>query len=215
MRYLFGTCRVDTGRRELVRDQQVVHLSPKAFELLCVLIQARPNVLTKAALMTAIWPDTFVVEANLPVLVAEVRGALGDTASNGAIKTHHGIGYSFVPDVRELRGAADPLSAGDPRAVLRIGDRSVLLGHGANVVGRDLEAEVFISDPSISRRHARIVVENGAFRIEDLGSKNGTSVNGDRLTAPAPLADGDLVEFGSVKGRFCLARRDDPSTLTL
>ncbi|MGD9903044.1 MAG: transcriptional regulator, partial [Vicinamibacterales bacterium] len=81
MRYAFGRCRLDTASRELVRDGEAVHLSPKAFELLRLLIDARPSVIAKAELMTKLWPDAFVVEANLPVLIGEVRAALGDTAS--------------------------------------------------------------------------------------------------------------------------------------
>src|SRR5437870_5496759 len=102
MRYTFGHCRLDVASRELTLRKNAVHLSPKAFELLCLLIEHRPRVLTKAELMTALWPQTFVVEANLPVIVGELRSALGDrSASSSAIKTHHGVGYSFAAEARE------------------------------------------------------------------------------------------------------------------
>lgn len=216
MRYAFGRCRLDTSSRDLARDGESVHLSPKAFELLRLLIDARPSVLTKAQLMARLWPDAFVVEANLPVLVGEVRSALGDpAAASSSIKTHHGVGYSFVSDVRETRSNGDLAPPDGPVAVLRLGSRNIVLGTGANSVGRDANCDVFINDASVSRAHARIIVEGAAARVEDLQSKNGTAVQGTRVLAPTPLADGDEVRFGSVTARFVIDRRDDPTTLTL
>ena len=199
MRYAFGRCRLDTSSRDLVRDGESVHLSPKAFELLRLLIDARPSVLTKAQLMARLWPDAFVVEANLPVLVGEVRSALGDAAAaSSSIKTHHGVGYSFVSDVRETRSNGDLAPLDGPVAVLRLGSRSIVLGTGTNSMGA---------------RHAG--VEGASARVEDLQSKNGTAVQGTRVLAPTPLVDGDEVRFGSVAARFVIDRRDDPTTLTL
>ena len=71
MRYLFANCLLDTKSREFRRGSTEVHLSPKAHELLHLLIAQRPRVVSKAELMQALWPDTFVVEGNLPVLVAD------------------------------------------------------------------------------------------------------------------------------------------------
>jgi DNA-binding winged helix-turn-helix (wHTH) protein len=216
MRYAFGRCRLDTASRELVRDGEPVHLSPKAFELLRALIEARPAVLTKAQLMSRLWPDAFVVEANLPVLIGEVRSALGDVdLSMSAIKTHHGVGYSFVSDVRETRSSGDLIPPDGPVALLRVGGRTIVLGNGPNSVGRDPECDVHLADASVSRHHARVVVNGEQTTIEDLGSKNGTVLRGRRVEAPTPIADGDELAFGNVKVRFCLDRRDDPTTITL
>ena len=168
MRYVFGHCRLDTSSRDLTRDGVAVHLSPKAFELLKLLIEARPRVLTKAELMEQLWPDAFVVEANLPVLIGEVRTAVGDQAAGASvIKTHHGVGYSFVADVREVRPDTDITNPG-PVLVLRVGSRRIVLGPGITTVGRDHEGDVYLNDPSVSRVHARILVENGAATVEDL-----------------------------------------------
>ena len=64
------------------------------------------------------------------------------------------------------------------------------------VIGRDAGADLVIDSPAVSRRHARIARTNGQIRVEDLGSSNGTFVNGVRLTAPQVLRPGDLVQLG-------------------
>jgi pSer/pThr/pTyr-binding forkhead associated (FHA) protein len=71
---------------------------------------------------------------------------------------------------------------------------------GVNTVGR-LNADVLLSDPSVSRSHARIIVQNSTVTIEDVGSTNGTFVNGQKLTpqVAVPLGDGAEVTFGSTK----------------
>ena len=216
MRYLFGRCRLDTASRDLSRDGAVVHLSPKAFALLRLLIDARPRVVTKAELMEHLWPDTFVVEANLPVLVGEVRTAIGDQSSSAsAVRTYHGIGYSFVSDVLESRSSSD-LAANDGQVFsLRVGSRRIGLGAGTNTVGRGAESDVCLNDPSVSRHHARIVVEGASARVEDLASKNGTCVQGARVSTSATLTHGDEIEFGGVKTQFLVDRPDEPSTLAL
>lgn len=215
MRYVFGRCRLDTSSRVLTRDGVAVPLSLKAFELLKLLIEARPRVLTTAELMEQLWPGALVVEANLPLLVDEVRMATGDqAAAAGVIKTHHGVGYSFVSEGREARPDIDATAPG-PVFVLRVGSRRVVLGPGISTVGRDHDGDVFLNDPSVSRVHARIIVANGAATVEDLKSKNGTCVQNVAIAAPTVLTDGDEIEFGSVKVWFIVERPDDPTTLSL
>ena len=214
MRYTFGECRLDTASRELARAGVAIHLSPKAFDLLRLLIEHRPRVLPKRELMDALWQDTFVVEANLPVLIGELRTALGEKSSGGSIKTHHGIGYSFVADVRESRSRAAH-ATGSQRVILTIEERRITLGAGHNTVGRDQECDVCLNDTSVSRHHARISVDAGMVIVEDLDSKNGTQINGERISKPAPAADGDTITFGNVEGRLRISRIADPSTMTI
>ena len=80
MKIQFGPFTLDSGTRQLTRDGGAIHLTPKAFELLETLALERPKVLSKTALQERLWPDTFVAEANLSNLVAEVRAALDDRA---------------------------------------------------------------------------------------------------------------------------------------
>src|SRR5512146_1217317 len=63
-------------------------------------------------------------------------------------------------------------------------------------IGRDLSNDVVINDPEISRRHSRLFFSNGAYLLEDLGSTNGTSVNGQRLVSPTALRHGDIITLG-------------------
>jgi DNA-binding winged helix-turn-helix (wHTH) protein len=203
MRYAFGECRLDTTRRELTTNGQPVHLTPKTYDLLKLLLEARPRVMTKNELMERLWPDAFVVEGNLPALIA------------GMIKTHHGVGYSFAAQVQELTQSAANTADRCPRVVLRMGSRRVALGPGANSVGRDAEADVFVNDSSVSRHHARITVDGISVQVEDLDSKNGTWVADVRIDRPTHIPHGAIVIFGSVEAVLVVERSEEPSTLTL
>jgi pSer/pThr/pTyr-binding forkhead associated (FHA) protein len=80
--------------------------------------------------------------------------------------------------------------------------RQVALTPGENVVGRDPAARVWLDSPSVSRRHARIRVEDGRAWLEDLDSKNGTFVGSRRLGEAVALQDGDELRFGSIGATF-------------
>lgn len=215
MVYLFANCRFDLESRELARDGEVVHLSPKAFELLRTLVQARPRVVSKDELMGQLWPSTFVAEGNLPVLVGEVRSAIGDSAREPKlIKTHFSVGYSFVGAARELRPRPQHGAEG-PAVTLRVGARRVVLGLGTNDVGRAPESDVWLNDGSVSRQHARIVVAPDAVTLEDLESKNGTTVDGRRLEGVHRLVDGEQIVFGTVACVYLEERHSESTTVTL
>lgn len=215
MVYLFANCRFDLESRELARDGNVVHLSPKAFELLRYLLEVRPQVVTKEDLMNRLWPSTFVAEGNLPVLIGEVRSAIGDSARDSKlIKTHFSVGYAFVGAAHELRPRPRQGTDG-PAVTLRIGPRRVVLGLGSNEVGRATESDVWLNDASVSRHHARISVTPEAAMLEDLGSKNGTTVGGRRLEAKHRLTDGDEIVFGSVACVYLEERHAESTTMTI
>ena len=63
-------------------------------------------------------------------------------------------------------------------------------------IGRDLSADIVINIPEVSRKHARLRLETGGYVIEDLGSTNGTFVNGQRLSGPHSLRSGDTIMLG-------------------
>ncbi|MEZ5293147.1 MAG: winged helix-turn-helix domain-containing protein [Vicinamibacterales bacterium] len=196
MRFLFGPFVLDPDARQLTRGSDVLHLTPKAFDLLAALVATRPRVLTKGDLQARLWPETYVSDANLSNLVAEVRAALGDDARAPAfVRTAYGSGYAFCATVRE-QTASD-----DASAVLgwfEWSDRRIPLTAGTHVVGRDEGAAIRLDHVTVSRGHARVVVNKAGATIEDTGSKNGTFRQGVRLVAPAPLADGDTIAIGSV-----------------
>ena len=104
MRFRFGDCTLDEESRELQRAGEKVHLTPKAFQLLTILLQERPRAVSKSELQNRLWPTTFVSESNLPTLVREVREGIGDSARGGQhLRTIHRFGYSFAGSATELR----------------------------------------------------------------------------------------------------------------
>lgn len=199
MKIRFAEFTLDSKARRLVRGgDEEVHLSPKAFDLLGLLIGRRPNVLDKAFLHAEIWPRTFVVDANLTVLVAELRRALGDDAREPRfIRTVHALGYAFCGDASDL----EPPEASPPaRCWLMWNERAIVLADGTNLIGREPDCAVWIDAAGVSRRHARIEVAHGgdAVRLEDLGSKNGTFVDGSPIQGVVPVANGSVIQVGEV-----------------
>src|SRR5688572_1824358 len=92
----FGSFVLDLDTRELRRGCEPVALSPKAFQLLEVLVVNGPKALSKSALQERLWPDTFVLDKNLVNLVAEIREALGDRATDPRfVRTVPKFGYAF------------------------------------------------------------------------------------------------------------------------
>ena len=191
----FGGFTLDVESRQLHRgtDAQAVHLSPKGFELLRILIEARPRAIAKRELHERLWPDTFVSEATLSSLVAEVREALGERGRQAQfIRTLHGYGYSFAADAAPSASGVGAIS----NWVVCAG-REIALADGEHILGRDADAKVELRSPAVSRHHARIVISGTSATLEDLGSKNGTTVRGQAVTAPVQLADGDEIRIGS------------------
>src|SRR5919109_296352 len=153
MHVLFGDCEFDSGRRTLLRHGRATPLSPKAFQLLEFLLDRRPEAVTKAELVEHLWPDTFVSEASLHNLVAEVRAALGDSPRTPLyIRTVTRYGYAFHGDARAAPAmeTSKPPRSG-PRLVSKRGEWS--LPEGSTVVGRDPECAVRINSPTVSLRH--------------------------------------------------------------
>jgi DNA-binding winged helix-turn-helix (wHTH) protein/tetratricopeptide (TPR) repeat protein len=99
----FGPFRMDPEERVLMRDQEPIILSPKAFETLLVLVQHSERVVLKDDLMKTLWPDTFVEESNLSQHIFQLRKALGDKAHDPEyIVTVPGRGYRFALKVAEI-----------------------------------------------------------------------------------------------------------------
>lgn len=209
MRFQFGDVTLDEASRLVRRAGETVHLSPKAFDLLLALIRERPRVLSKEDLHARIWPDTFVSDTSLAMLVAEVRAALGESARDGrTIRTVHRHGYACQAEVQAYPESPDTPGAPSPgreRGIpcwLLASAGPVPLFPGDNTVGREPGTTVWLDSPSVSRRHARILVGHDRVLVEDLGSKNGTFVRGVRIDQPTPIEDGDELRFGSVTATF-------------
>lgn len=195
----FGEFVLDRGRRELRRGEDPIHLSPKAFHLLEMLVEAAPNAVTRDELYRGLWPETFVEEANIPNLIKEVRRALRDNSRDPRfIKTIHSYGYAFnevpQPECVDTRAWAP--------FVLNWCGRDFPLRQGENVIGRDPTADIRIESAGVSRRHAAITINGDAAIVRDLGSKNGTQVDGRRIAGSSLVAEAVDIRLGSAVVRL-------------
>jgi pSer/pThr/pTyr-binding forkhead associated (FHA) protein len=132
-----------------------------------------------------------------------------------------------APDacIEELTWKASPLSLSDKmtettaRIVVRQGphpNRAFSLNQPKLTIGRSQNAGIRIPDPEVSRLHAHILRLDDTFSIEDLGSTNGTFVNGERITGLTPLAEGDLIDLGStVRLVFLPELTDQPADFSM
>jgi len=202
MQVAFGEFTVDTDSRQLRQGDAERHLLPKAFELLRLLLEHRPRALSKAELHERLWPATFVSEATLTSLVAEVREALGEKAEGARfVRTVHRFGYAFKGEATDLtpRGQS---SVDRARCWIIWEWGQVALTDGDHLLGRDGDVAVWLESPTVSRHHARIRISGADATIEDLGSKNGTYLRDERVATPSLLTDGDEIRLGSVLVKF-------------
>lgn len=195
MRLRFADVTFDGEGRRLLRSGEPVHLTPKAYALLELLLQKRPAAVARADIQEALWPGVFVTEGNIDSLVKEIRRAFGDGGGDGPLlRTVHGFGYAFDGAVHEE--TVDPTHA---RHVVVWGVQAFPLGEGRNILGRAREATVWIGHDSVSRSHARVTVDGDRAEIVDAGSRNGTFLRGVRLAGPELLRDGDEIGLGVVR----------------
>ena len=124
-RVCFGDFVLDPETRELCRGGDPIPLSPKAYQLLEILVANRPKALSKIALQERLWPDAFVVEKNLVNLIAEIRKALDDDRDTPALRAHR-------PPIRLRVSGADRMQRqGSARAFAGRRSASVSSGQGA------------------------------------------------------------------------------------
>ncbi len=193
MRVRFGRCLFDGDARELRRDGVPQPLSPKAFQLLELLLEQRPRALAKQEIHERLWPDSFVADSSLARLAAELRSATGDDAkAPRLLRTVHRFGYAFSGDM--VVDATIPGTASQCRLVWA--ERHIPLVEGENLLGRASDTRIVIDLARVSRHHARILVEGARAILEDLGSKNGTFLRGKPVTTATELADGDEICIG-------------------
>jgi DNA-binding winged helix-turn-helix (wHTH) protein len=208
--YRFGDFALDLSTRQLLSNGAEVHLAPKAFDLLVLLVTNRARAVSKEESQQRLWPSTFVEETNLATLIAEIRRTLRDSAANPRfVRTIYGFGYRFVGDVIEdVDGGRS-----EQRRVklwLIVERRQIPLLEGPNVIGRAEDAAIQIDAPGVSRYHARILVAGGDATLEDLGSKNRSYVNGTLVTTRR-LADRDEIRLGATSLTFRIASQTSPT----
>ena len=138
-------------------------------------------------------------DATLASVVGELRDALGERGRQARfIRTVHAFGYAFSADAHETQERAITTIA----HWIVCNGREKALGDGEHVIGRDAEVAIPLPSPTVSRRHAKIVIAGAVATLEDAGSKNGTFVRGQAVTSPLQLADGDQIRIGSFQLTF-------------
>jgi DNA-binding winged helix-turn-helix (wHTH) protein len=193
------------------RDGREVRLRPRAMDVLTVLALASGKLLSKRDLIDAVWRTEFVSDHALTQVIAELRAALGDDAQSPSfIENIPRRGYRLVAEVIPIADSVPPGGASLPfKLQAEDGDHPLI--QGLNVIGRTTDADICIDQTEVSRCHAKITVQGTTAVIEDLGSKNGTYVNGRQLDGPAALRNGDDIWIGRSVARFRFLIEGEPT----
>jgi DNA-binding winged helix-turn-helix (wHTH) protein len=203
MRVVFGDCVFDRGTRELTRHGAVVRTGPKLLRLLELLLDARPQALTKDEIHQALWGSTFVSDSSLTSLVTELRSAIGDDSrAPRLVRTIHGYGYAFFGDAAGESARPRGELPAVVRHRIRVGKREIVLDEGEHILGRSGDATILVDDAGVSRHHARITIGAQGAMLQDLGSKNGTILNGIAIDGPTGLGDGAVIVLGATALTF-------------
>jgi DNA-binding winged helix-turn-helix (wHTH) protein len=193
--FQIGDWLVEPDLNRVCRGDASVQLEIRMMQVLTYLAERAGVVVSRRELFDVVWATEFVSDNALTHAVAEIRKALGDSARTPTyIQTVQRRGYRLVAPVKGL----EPGDRGSRQvACWLISGASVFpLRPGETVIGRGMDAAIRIESPKVSRHHARVVVDGDQSVLEDLGSVNGTSVNGARIDSPRVLQHGDEIQIG-------------------
>jgi len=195
--FRLGEWLVQPSLNRVKRGATSVQLEPKVMEVLVCLARHAGVVLPKPRIIDAVWQTEFIAEGTLTHAIAELRAVLGDDArSPQYIETITKRGYRLMETV-EVVETPDPSEEGVGfECAIVLEGLQIALSAGDNIIGRAADVAIRIDLGEVSRRHARIVVSDDGATLEDLGSKNGTCLWGQRLAVPARLSDGDEIAVG-------------------
>lgn len=152
----------------------------------------------------------FETEDRLELGLFGIQARLADVAEEEvqALEPQVPAGHTQVYNVRDLQAPPEELQPAGPavaaRAVIESGDRRFALNPPATVIGRGRDADIRLDDPNISRRHIEFRLDGADWIVEDLGSTNGSRLNGAALSGRSPLRSGDTVQLGNTVLTFVL-----------
>jgi DNA-binding winged helix-turn-helix (wHTH) protein len=191
MRVRFGDFILDEGRRLLQRGGEKVHVSPRAWQLLALLLARRPEAIPRQELAEALWPGAGSGGVGLAPIVSELRQVLGNGSGGESwVRTAHAFGYAFEGEAHELPSVQ--------RHVLVRGLQRVDLAEGRNLLGRERKATVRLGHPSVAHEHARIVLADDRAQLEDLTGAGSTFRGTEPVRGRVVLEDGDVIRVGAV-----------------
>ncbi len=193
---------VDAQGRRVVPNSYLIHLSPTDREGFADLEPTLLQELT-AALREYIGQEGYHVDGKARVALhtnPDLRRGKFDIESRNIVADTPAE-PTPAPD---LKVVPNPPSAFDhPPAVLTLpGGQRIELHEGHYVLGRHLQNDIVLNDTNVSRTHAEFVSAAGEVTVKDLGSTNGTKVNGVLITNEQLLQHGDVINFGTVQVRF-------------
>jgi DNA-binding winged helix-turn-helix (wHTH) protein len=195
--FRLGEWMVQPGVDRVARNEIEVHLRARLMDVLLYLAAHAGEVVPKGEILAAVWGQKFLAESVLTRTITELRRALGDNPHHPRyIETITKRGYRLVAPVDwPAAGAGVPASRCAAFVISYAGARTQL-AEGESMLGRGADATVRIDALSVSRHHARIVVSGGHAWVEDLGSKNGTAVDGRTVAGRVELTDGARIKIG-------------------
>jgi DNA-binding winged helix-turn-helix (wHTH) protein len=207
-----GDWMVEPTLDRISRDGREVRLRPRAMDVLTVLALASGKLVSKRDLMDEVWRTEFVGEHALTQVIAELRAALGDNArSPSFIENIPRRGYRLVADVMPVADSSASTRGATMPFKLETDTGNRPLPQGSTVIGRTEEADICIDKTEVSRCHAMITVQGITAIIEDLGSKNGTYVNGRQIDGPTTLNNGDEIWIGRSVARLRFLIEGEPT----
>lgn len=207
----FGLFELDLQTGELRKKGVKVPLQEQPFQVLAMLVDRPGELVTREELRAKLWADAVFVDFDHGVnkAVGKIRHALGDLAESPRfIETLERRGYRFIAPVERGAGGrklSTDLAAPDLVARLVWDDRGMPVAIGTHLIGRDPACAIWIDSSQVSRRHARLVIDEHGLTLDDLGSHNGTFVNGERIASPRRLVHGDEIRIGPARLTLHLA----------
>ena len=190
-----GDWRVEPELNRVSRAGVTVRLEPRVMDVLVSLAEHAGAVVPRSTLLDAVWAAQFVAANTLTHAICEIRRAFGDDPRDPTyVETIPKRGYRLIAPV--TRSARRRRSTVPCRYTVIIDGQKVPLDQGEHVIGRVADADIRIDVPGVSRRHARLRVNGWAISVEDLGSMNGTYVDGRRVDEETTLRDGAIVRLG-------------------
>jgi Protein of unknown function (DUF3662)/FHA domain len=133
-----------------------------------------------------------------------IQARLVHADGEGRVEPRQGdVGHTMIYSAERLR----PMDAGPPAsapssAIVVVDGRRMMVGRTGAVIGRSRDCDIVLADANVSRRHAEILPTEGGWSVGDLGSTNGTAVNGRRIRGAVSLSGGDRIEIGTSELRF-------------
>lgn len=215
----FAEFELDLAAYALRRGGEPVKLEKLPMEVLILLVQRAGALLERVEIQAVVWgPDVFVDHgAAINTAIRKIRQALGDDAATPRfVETVVGKGYRFVAAVEHgplpsqvdepgTKATARPSARWRrmfPRYSVVRGKQEFVLEAGQTMLGRDPAAGVYVDHPSVSRRHACISIDADGAVLEDLGSRNGTFLDGRRVDGPVRIDDRAIIGLGPITLTF-------------